>query len=41
MNLYPQNVMSTLDGKEFTPGIIKSGVKMEQPCGIVIRLGVV
>ena len=36
-NLYHQRIIHTLDVKEFTVGIIKSGVKMEQSSGIAIN----
>ena len=37
LNLYLQRMMGTLDVKGFTVGIKVSGVKMEQPSGMVIR----
>ena len=37
-NLYPQRVIGTLDVKEFRIGIMKLGLKMEQPSSIVISV---
>ena len=34
-NLYPHSVMGTFGVKELTAEIIKSGVKMEPPSGII------
>ena len=38
-NLYHQMVIATSDVEEFTTGVIISGVKIEQPSGIVTKLG--